>query len=59
MDPPLTTVRQPLPEIAEAAIGCLLARIQGGKQQDGARQITIAPELIRRQSTRSIAQESA
>ncbi len=50
VDPPLTTVRQPLSEMTQAAVDCVIGRIEG--RYTGAPQhITMKPELILRRST--------
>jgi DNA-binding LacI/PurR family transcriptional regulator len=50
VDPPLTTVRQPLAEIARTAVECLIACIEG-KHTGQPQHITLPPELIVRRST--------
>jgi LacI family transcriptional regulator len=49
INPPLTTVRQPLKEMGETAARTLLDRIEG--RLDDIPQIAIEPELVVRQST--------
>jgi len=51
--PPLTTIRQPIAEIAEAALGILLSRI---RRNGPAEPVTkrVAPELIVRRSCRAV-----
>jgi DNA-binding LacI/PurR family transcriptional regulator len=48
-NPPLTTIRQPLRQMAEAAIESIVARIEG--RSSGPRNFIFAPELVVRQST--------
>ncbi|SEF86924.1 LacI family DNA-binding transcriptional regulator [Bosea lathyri] len=48
-NPPLTTVRQPLGQMAEAAIESIVARLEG--RSPGPRNYIFAPELVVRQST--------
>lgn len=48
VSPPLTTVRQPLREIAEAAVGFVLSRIKDPRI--AARERIFAPELVARES---------
>jgi DNA-binding LacI/PurR family transcriptional regulator len=50
IDPPLTTIRQPLCEMTQAAVDCIINRIEG-KYAGPPRQLTMAPELIVRRST--------
>lgn len=53
VNPPLTTVRQPIEEIANTAVARLLARIQeNGAEPAG--HIALAPELIVRSSTKGL-----
>lgn len=47
--PPLTTVRQPLREMGELAVRCLLERIEGEAARGGVR--VVPPELVVRGST--------
>jgi DNA-binding LacI/PurR family transcriptional regulator len=50
VDPPLTTVRQPLCEMTQAAVDIIISRIEG--RSDGLPQhLTLKPELIVRRST--------
>jgi LacI family transcriptional regulator, galactose operon repressor len=51
LTPRLTTVRQPLRRMGEIAAEQLLARISNGRGQAAAQQISVAPELIMREST--------
>jgi DNA-binding LacI/PurR family transcriptional regulator len=51
--PPLTTVRQPLKDIASQAFGLLLELLNGTKNSNNP-QIILPPELILRSSTRSM-----
>lgn len=51
VDPPLTTVRQPIEEIAKTAVTRLLARVQDD-ESELAGHIALAPELIVRMSTK-------
>jgi DNA-binding LacI/PurR family transcriptional regulator len=48
-NPPLTTVRQPLGQMAEAAIESIVARLEG--RSPGQRNFIFAPEIVVRQST--------
>ncbi len=50
IDPPLTTVRQPLAAMAAAAVETIIQRIQK-KSESAPQHITLAPELVVRQST--------
>jgi DNA-binding LacI/PurR family transcriptional regulator len=50
VDPPLTTVRQPLTEMAAMAVETILHRIQE-KSNDAPQHVTLAPELVVRKST--------
>jgi LacI family transcriptional regulator len=50
LTPRLTTVRQPLRRMGEIAAEQLLARISNGKAH-GAQQVSVEPELIKREST--------
>ncbi|NEE01921.1 LacI family DNA-binding transcriptional regulator [Phytoactinopolyspora halotolerans] len=49
-DPPLTTVRQPMPEMAKAAIAELKSRVEGPGTGQG-RSLLLRPELVVRQSS--------
>jgi LacI family transcriptional regulator len=49
LDPPLTTVRMPLGEMAETSVDCLLALIDGETVED--RVVETPPELVVREST--------
>ena len=49
MNPPLTTVRQPISEMARAGIDLLLKLLNGEVPKDT--QVVLKPELILRQST--------
>lgn len=51
VDPPLTTVRQPIEEIASTAVNRLLARVQDDGVEPAGHTV-LAPELIVRASTR-------
>lgn len=48
-NPPLTSVRQPLAQMAEAAVESIVARLEG--RSPGPRNFIFAPELVVRQST--------
>jgi alanine racemase len=48
-DPPLTTVRQPVPALADATVRSLLDGIAGSRQVDG--ELVFRPELVVRGST--------
>ncbi len=48
-DPPLTTVRQPVPALAEATVGFLVDAIAGSRQVTG--ELVFQPELVVRGST--------
>ena len=50
VEPPLTTVRQPLRQMGEMAAKQLLLRISNGKTK-APRLISMAPELVVREST--------
>ncbi len=50
VDPPMTTVRQPLAEMATTAVENIIQHIEG-KSDDKPRHITLMPELIVRKST--------
>jgi DNA-binding LacI/PurR family transcriptional regulator len=50
--PALTTVRQPIDEMAEKAIELMIAQIQGQKIQEEVRFIEMEPQLIVRNSTK-------
>lgn len=50
MNPPITTVRQPLDELMDAAVGLLLARMEG-KRLSGPEHLTLTPQLVVRGST--------
>ncbi len=47
--PPLTTIRQPIKDLAEAAIDLVLSRI--GDEAADAREMRLAGELVLREST--------
>jgi len=47
--PSLTTVRQPLQKMGEIAVGILISRIEGEKDQP--REISVQPEIVVRAST--------
>jgi len=49
VDPPLTTVRQPLLEMTLAAVDCIIGRIEG-KSNGPPQHLTMKPELIVRRS---------
>lgn len=49
--PPLTTVRQPLPEMAAAAFHHLLSQIEGDSSEQAGHSLLMRPELIIRSST--------
>jgi len=50
MNPPLTTVRQPLESLMQSAVDLLIARME--REKGGARQhLTLTPQLIVREST--------
>jgi len=53
VDPPLTTVRQPLCEMTQAAVDIIINRIEG-KGNNAPQHLTMKPELIVRRSTSSI-----
>ena len=57
MNPPLTTVRQPLKEMGEIAARTLLDRIEGRLKDIP--EIVIEPELVVRRSTAPVAQQSS
>ncbi len=48
--PSLTTVRQPVPDMAAAGVGLLLEMLEGGA--GGSRLVTMPPELVVRDSTK-------
>lgn len=50
-DPPLTTIRQPLPDMAVAAFEQLRARLEGAAGAGQGRSVHMRPELIVRAST--------
>ncbi|MBZ5739922.1 LacI family DNA-binding transcriptional regulator [Nocardioides mangrovi] len=50
VEPPLTTVRQPIEAMGRAAVGALLAQIRGDEL--GAEELLFEPELVVRRSTR-------
>ncbi len=52
VDPPLTTVRQPLCEMTQAAVDIIIRRIEG-KTNGAPQHLTMKPELIVRKSTTS------
>jgi LacI family transcriptional regulator len=47
--PSLTTVRQPLHKMGEIAVGTLISRIEGEKDQP--HEISVQPEIVVRAST--------
>ncbi|WP_194949555.1 LacI family DNA-binding transcriptional regulator [Actinomyces trachealis] len=49
MNPPLTTLRQPVDAISRAAVACLMAQISGDKVEDT--ELFFSPDLIVRGST--------
>ena len=48
--PPLTTVRQPIEELSEAAVDLLVKRIEG-REAGPSRHIVFEPQLVVREST--------
>ncbi len=50
MNPPISTVRQPLEELMHAAVNLLISRMEG-KNQEPAVNLTLTPQLILRGST--------
>lgn len=48
--PPLTTLRQPVADMAEAAVNLLLERISGSVEQDDTPQVLVEPQLMIRRS---------
>jgi DNA-binding LacI/PurR family transcriptional regulator len=52
LNPPLTTIRQPLKKMAETAVECLVSRIEGRKREAGS--YIFMPELVVRRSTAHI-----
>lgn len=50
MEPALTTVQQPIDEIARLAVDCLISRVQGQNNEPPSHQ-SLSPELIVRNST--------
>jgi len=50
VDPPLTTIRQPLCEMTRAAVDIIIQRIEG-KTNDAPQHLTMKPELVIRKST--------
>ena len=50
MEPALTTVQQPIDEIARLAVECLIGRVQGQNSEPSGHQ-ALSPELIVRKST--------
>ncbi|MGC5616430.1 LacI family DNA-binding transcriptional regulator [Georgenia sp. Z1491] len=55
-DPPLTTIRQPVPAMCQAAVSTLVAMIRGGSPS--AAELTFVPELVVRRSTGAAPPES-
>ncbi|OGO35477.1 MAG: hypothetical protein A2Z03_00690 [Chloroflexi bacterium RBG_16_56_8] len=53
VDPPLTTVRQPLCEMTQAAVDIVISRIEG-KDDGPPHHLVMKPELIVRQSTTQV-----
>jgi DNA-binding LacI/PurR family transcriptional regulator len=53
VDPPLTTVRQPLCEMTQAAVDIIINRIEG-KTNGAPQHLTMKPELIGRRSTSAL-----
>jgi DNA-binding LacI/PurR family transcriptional regulator len=49
VEPPLTTVRQPIEAMGRAAVGALLAQIRG--EEAPAEELLFEPELVVRRST--------
>ncbi|MGC5626985.1 LacI family DNA-binding transcriptional regulator [Georgenia sp. Z1344] len=56
-DPPLTTVRQPVPAMCQAAVSTLVAMIRGGSPSPA--ELTFVPELVVRRSTGAARLEAA
>jgi DNA-binding LacI/PurR family transcriptional regulator len=54
LDPPLTTISHPTPQLGRCAAELLLDRISGVKPRQKARTIVLKPELIVRRSTAAI-----
>ncbi|GAB7193491.1 LacI family DNA-binding transcriptional regulator [Kineococcus sp. NUM-3379] len=54
-DPPLTTLRMPVEELAEAAVGALLAQLRGGQEAPQDTDVLLAPRLTVRRSTAAAA----
>ena len=50
VDPPLTTVRQPIEAMGRAAVAALLDQIRG--EEPAERELLFEPELVVRKSTR-------
>jgi DNA-binding LacI/PurR family transcriptional regulator len=56
VNPPLTTVRQPLGALMKAAVDLLITRME--EPGNGAREhVTLTPELVRRESTTAVTRE--
>jgi DNA-binding LacI/PurR family transcriptional regulator len=53
MNPPITTVRQPLEQLMKSAVGLLIGRMEG-KQDGEVENITMVPELMVRGSTGAV-----
>lgn len=53
VDPPLTTIRQPLCEMTQAAVDLIIRRVEG-KSNGAPQHLTMKPELIVRKSTSRI-----
>lgn len=58
MNPPITTVRQPLEQLMKSAVNLLIGRMEG-KNQEAPAAITLVPELMVRGSTGAVAAASA
>jgi DNA-binding LacI/PurR family transcriptional regulator len=54
-DPPLTTVRQPIPDLGRWAVERLVAGLRGSPAAARAEHTVLAPSLVLRDSTRSVA----
>jgi LacI family transcriptional regulator len=54
-DPPLTTVRQPIPDLGRWAVERLVAGLRGSPAAATAEHTVLAPSLVLRDSTRSVA----